>query len=242
MKYINELTKALRSSGVKHKDSLSEMLDHYSSQYEELAKTESDNQALMKVLKNIQSTNLKPINKQSMIQKHKYIFLTCAVLILSYASYNAMDTNQEFPQFENHQFVMELNDILDPPYGCPLKTQKISSAFGKQMHPIEKVLRLHKGIDFKADLGTDIFTVENGTVVDTGYDDKCGHFIEIQHDDIYSTRYHHLSNVMVKKNQSITKGTKIGEVGTSGLSTGPHLHYEIIKEGKNVDPKSYLKA
>ena len=244
MKYIEIIKNALIAARIKHGDSFDEMLDHYSSQYEELQNTNSPDQAMNIVLAKIQSTNLKQFNKQSMIQKHKYLFLTCSILILSIASYNAMQSSVDHVPEESSSYVLAANseEPMDPPYGSPLKSQDISSGFGKRMHPIKKVLKLHKGIDFKADLGTAVFTVEDGTVINTGFDEKNGNFIEIQHDEIYSTRYHHLGKILVKKDQTITKGTKIGEVGNTGFSTGPHLHYEIIKEGKNVDPEIYLKA
>jgi len=89
------------------------------------------------------------------------------------------------------------------------------------------------------------FTVvapSDGVITKTGYHSKKGNYIEIKHDDIYSTRYYHLSKIDVKTNQQITRGSKIGEIGTSGASTAPHLHYEVVKDGRNVDPGDYLKV
>jgi murein DD-endopeptidase MepM/ murein hydrolase activator NlpD len=109
-------------------------------------------------------------------------------------------------------------------------------------HPIKKAKKMHKGIDIKAKFGTEVIAPSDATVIDSGYDKLNGYFIELKHDDTYSTRYHHLSKVSVENNVKITKGQIIGEIGTSGLSTAPHLHYEVIKEGKHVDPAPYLNS
>ena len=111
-----------------------------------------------------------------------------------------------------------------------------------RMHPVQKVKRFHGGIDIRAAVGTPIVAPSDGTVIKAGYHKKKGNWIEIQHDDIYFTRYYHLSKIDVAVDQKITKGSKIGEVGNSGQSFGPHLHYEVIKDGKNVDPKGYIKV
>ena len=103
-------------------------------------------------------------------------------------------------------------------------------------------MKLHKGVDLIAPYGTDVISVVSGTVTAVGYSNGNGHYIEIKHDENYSTRYHHLSKVNVKKGDVVVSNQTIGAVGSSGKSTGPHLHYEIIENGTAIDPSEFLRA
>ncbi len=131
----------------------------------------------------------------------------------------------------------------DPPTIAPLEYAEvqITSNFGMRMHPITHVKKLHKGIDIKASHGTAVIAPSDGIIVAADYDESHGYYVEIKHDEIYSTRYHHLSKVSVTKDQKVVKEEKIGEIGSSGLSVAPHLHYEVIENGNNVDPLPFLK-
>ncbi len=114
------------------------------------------------------------------------------------------------------------------------------SGFGKRLHPIHKVLKFHGGIDFTAEIGTPIQATGNGKVIKVekkkrGY----GKNIIIDHGFGYKTRYAHMDEMHVKVGESVTKGQQIGTVGNTGTSTAPHLHYEVILNGKRVDPVDY---
>ncbi len=131
----------------------------------------------------------------------------------------------------------------DPPSIAPLKGDfKVTAEFGKKMHPVLKVKKHHKGIDFKAPIGTPVYAtsdgiVEKAKVQDTG----AGIHIIIRHDEAFQTAYYHLSKLEVKEGQKVKKGDLIGAVGSTGFSTGPHLHYEVRKNGTSVDPEPFLK-
>lgn len=117
---------------------------------------------------------------------------------------------------------------------------KLLSGFGMRIHPIHKVSKMHTGIDFTAPRGTAIQSTGNGTVVRvekrrTGY----GHNVIIDHGFGYKTLYGHMSRIDVKKGQKVKKGEIIGLVGSTGSSTAPHLHYEVIHNGRKVNPIDY---
>ena len=133
--------------------------------------------------------------------------------------------------------------LQDPPTISPLKGKfQITSGFGNRIHPIKKQPKMHKGVDFKAPMGTEVVATSDGVVEmvksnASGY----GNHIVIKHDDHYKTLYAQLSRMDVKEGDQVKKGQVIGAVGSSGFSTGPHLHYEVIKDGTHQDPKDYLR-
>jgi hypothetical protein len=114
------------------------------------------------------------------------------------------------------------------------------SGFGMRLHPVHKVRKMHAGIDFTAPRGTEIVATGAGKVVkvrkkSTGY----GHHVIIDHGFGYKTLYAHMSRIDVRVGQSVTKGQSIGLVGSTGTSTAPHLHYEVIHNNKKVNPINY---
>lgn len=115
----------------------------------------------------------------------------------------------------------------------------ITSPYGMRLHPIQRTVMMHEGIDVAANYGAPIFAIADGVVSDTSVSGIAGKTIMIQHDFNQSSRYAHLSVVLVKKGDAVTKGQIIGEVGSSGQSTGPHLHFEFYEKGKTVDPIQY---
>jgi murein DD-endopeptidase MepM/ murein hydrolase activator NlpD len=121
------------------------------------------------------------------------------------------------------------------------KLDRTSSGFGVRIHPLYKIPQFHSGQDFAAPIGTEIFATANGTVerVETsnwGYG-KC---VVIDHGFGYKTLYAHMSAFNATIGQKVKRGTLIGYVGNTGLSTGPHLHYEVIKGGQKVNPVNYF--
>lgn len=122
----------------------------------------------------------------------------------------------------------------------PVKTtdiKQISSYFGYRTDPIYKVTKYHSGMDFAASKGTDVYASGDGVVVELernywGY----GNVVTIDHGYGYQTRYAHLSKFAVKKGQKVKRGQLVGYVGSTGKATGPHLHYEVLKNEKQVDP------
>lgn len=119
--------------------------------------------------------------------------------------------------------------------------ERISSGFGYRIHPIYKVAKLHTGLDFTADIGTEIYATGDGVVekiesIYTGY----GNNVVVQHGYGYQTLYAHMSKILVKNGEKVKRGQLIGLVGNTGSSTGPHLHYEVIRNGEKVDPAFYF--
>lgn len=122
-------------------------------------------------------------------------------------------------------------------------TGVISSGFGWRVHPITGEKKLHKGVDFAAPTGTPIFAAADGIVTDAGWTNGgYGNIIELRHDDGSVTLYAHTNSVYVSKGQTVNRGQAIAEVGTTGRSTGPHLHFEVQPDGKTaVDPMDYIQ-
>jgi murein DD-endopeptidase MepM/ murein hydrolase activator NlpD len=115
---------------------------------------------------------------------------------------------------------------------------RISSRFGMRRHPILGYRRMHAGLDFKARHGTPIVAVTDGRVTGAGRMGGCGNAVRLRHDGGVDTRYCHMSRIAVNRGQSVRRGQVIGYVGSTGLSTGPHLHYEMYRGGRAIDPAS----
>ncbi len=114
----------------------------------------------------------------------------------------------------------------------------VSSRYGMRRHPILGYRRMHAGLDFRARRGTPIVAVTDGTVSSAGRAGGCGIAVRIKHGSNLSTRYCHMSRMSVKRGQTVRRGQVIGYVGSTGLSTGPHLHYEMYRGGKSINPAS----
>ncbi len=120
---------------------------------------------------------------------------------------------------------------------------QISSPFGWRIHPVTGVRTLHKGIDIAAPTGTPILAAAEGIVNDAGWDDGgYGNFVELRHPDGTLTLYAHASRILVSKGQEVSQGQLIAEVGSTGRSTGPHLHFEVMINKVAVDPSPYLRS
>ena len=118
----------------------------------------------------------------------------------------------------------------------PIDGARLSSGFGRRKHPILGYTKMHKGIDFAAPRGTPIYAAGNGTIQHAGRKGAYGNFILIRHNATYSTAYAHLQKLNTAKGRRVKQGQIIGYVGTTGRSTGPHLHYEIRRSGRQVNP------
>jgi len=128
------------------------------------------------------------------------------------------------------------------PVGVPLASQRVSSRFGNRLDPFLKRPAFHAGIDFVAASGTTVRSTAPGVVVSAGWNGGYGKMVEIEHADGISTRYGHLSAVLVSVGDEVAAGAPVGRVGSTGRSTGPHLHYETLRRGKAVNPAAYLAA
>lgn len=137
----------------------------------------------------------------------------------------------------------ELNHVPTLPPLATIHMDLILSGFGSRINPFHKGLYEHPGIDLSAPRGTEVLATAPGTIVhisrssvQAGY----GNYVEIDHGNGFRTRYTHLDDILIRSGQKVSKGQVIGTVGNSGGSTVPHLHYEILFEGKPVDPVIYM--
>ena len=118
----------------------------------------------------------------------------------------------------------------------PVPYSRRTSGFGMREHPILHTQRAHLGVDYAAPTGTPVMSVADGVVVESGFQGAFGNMVVVQHNARQSTVYAHLSRMNVKRGQTIKQGDIVGAVGTTGLSTGPHLHFEFRINGRHVDP------
>ena len=116
----------------------------------------------------------------------------------------------------------------------------ITSAYGMRYHPILKYNKMHTGVDIGAPSGADIVAADSGTVIQTGWLGGYGQVVVLDHGGGISTLYAHMSTIIAVNGSSVTKGQVIGKVGSTGWSTGPHLHFEVRINGAYTDPMSYI--
>jgi murein DD-endopeptidase MepM/ murein hydrolase activator NlpD len=161
---------------------------------------------------------------------------------LSLALNNSALLNQGIKKLEEtwrdqHQWLRQL------PTGSPIANQiGLSSNYGTRIDPFTNLLAQHPGVDFSAPTGTPILAAGDGLVLRAEYDSAYGNFIEIAHADQFVSKYAHASKMHVKAGQRIQRGQVIAEVGNTGRSTGPHLHYEISHQGKMINPTQILRT
>ncbi len=123
----------------------------------------------------------------------------------------------------------------------PIEFSRVSSNFSTgRRHPILGTMRAHKGVDLAAPSGTPIRSVADGVVTRAGWAGGHGNHVEIKHEGGYTTGYSHLSSIGVKQGQRVKQGNTIGRVGSTGMSTGPHLHYEFKVNGVHKDPMKQI--
>jgi Membrane proteins related to metalloendopeptidases len=124
----------------------------------------------------------------------------------------------------------------------PAANNVITCPYGMRKHPITGVRKLHTGIDLRASTGTKVYAANSGTVTTSGYSSAWGNYIIISHGGGLTTLYAHLSRRSVSKGNKVKRGDIIGYTGNTGYSTGPHLHFEIDKNGTPYDPLTEFKG
>jgi murein DD-endopeptidase MepM/ murein hydrolase activator NlpD len=149
---------------------------------------------------------------------------------------------------EDKLVVMEnlvLNENLKKevePSGRPIIKGWLSSYFGMRTHPLSGRREMHKGIDFAGKMGGPVIAVAKGVVTYAGKRYNYGNLVEIAHGNGYTTRYAHNSKILVSVGDTVEKGFQIAEIGSSGRSTGPHVHFEVIKNGREINPVRFIRA
>lgn len=128
----------------------------------------------------------------------------------------------------------------DATWLLPCNYRSFTSPFGWRIHPIYKVWRFHYGVDLAGPKGTDIVATRAGKVIKTSYDSSSGYYVTIDHGDGFTSKYLHLTHYIVKPGDTVSAGQKIGEMGSTGASTGSHLHFSILYNGNHVNPAYYI--
>lgn len=138
---------------------------------------------------------------------------------------------------KGHDEMLKCIPAIQPVSNKDLK--KTASGYGIRIDPIYKTTKFHAGMDFSASPGTPVYATGDGVVVKAGWETGYGNTIEVNHGFGYMTRYAHLSAYKVRRGQKVVRGEVIGAVGSTGKSTGPHLHYEVHVKGKVQNPVNY---
>ena len=156
-------------------------------------------------------------------------------------------SRQIYMQSKSFDEVVELCKKQDDMLACIPAIQPVAnkdlkqtaSGYGNRIDPIYMTVKFHAGMDFSANVGTPVYATGNGTVQKAGWEGLYGNCIVIKHGFGYVTRYAHLSKIDVKVGQKVVRGETIGKVGSTGKSTGPHLHYEVHLKGQIMNPVNY---
>ncbi len=161
---------------------------------------------------------------------------------LLYTSFSPRDKKSEFWLFSNEKKTENFYDKNGKTAkrrlrATPINGARISSGFGGRKHPILGYRKMHTGVDFAAPTGTPVLAAGSGTVEYAAWNGAAGKYIRIRHTDGYKTAYFHLSRINVSVGKYVKQDQIIGKVGSTGRSTGPHLHYEVILNGKKINPK-----
>ncbi len=180
------------------------------------------------------------IKDKNVLQENVIIALHEKVDLLRRKLYIESKSQDEVVQLaENKQKLYAAIPAIQPVSNKQLIA--LASGFGFRVHPIYKVKKLHTGIDFAASIGTPIYATADGKVIEvsikfSGY----GKMVEIDHGFGYRTRYAHMHDFSVRQGQAVKRGDLIGYVGNTGLSTAPHLHYEVLMNGTHINPVHYF--
>jgi murein DD-endopeptidase MepM/ murein hydrolase activator NlpD len=148
---------------------------------------------------------------------------------------------QEKTASKGQYYTLDGNSLRKAFLASPLEFSRMTSGFGGRMHPIAKQFRMHNGVDYAAATGTPIRSVGDGVVEFSGVQRGYGNVVEIKHRDGKSTLYAHMNSIAVRQGQSVEQGQNIGTVGSTGWSTGPHLHFEFRINGVHHDPMTLAK-
>lgn len=149
--------------------------------------------------------------------------------------------NDLFTVMESRLFDQKIRKLMIPTQH-PVQSGNLGSSFGWRIDPFTGRSALHTGLDFQALSGTPILAAAGGVVVTQEFHGEYGNMVEVDHGNELVTRYAHASRVLVKKGDLVKRGQKIAEVGTTGRSTGAHLHFEVMVQGVLQDPQKFLSA
>ncbi|MBS1979112.1 MAG: peptidoglycan DD-metalloendopeptidase family protein [Bacteroidetes bacterium] len=163
-----------------------------------------------------------------------YLVVAPLIVFLLFAfSERPTESQDSNPPGDTHASIPSLSPVN-------MKTARVVSSYGKRKHPYTGKMSFHTGIDLQSEEGEPVMAPADGVISSTGYDSLNGNYLFITHDEVFSTKYSHLRNILLNQGNKVKSGETIGFVGSTGMSTGPHLHYEVIMNGEPVDPAPYL--
>ena len=214
---------------------MQQKLDYYSSQFMEmkssmiaLKKAEIEFRRLFsvkskeKILESLDTSDTGSIDMESLKQEIKL----------------SMETIGEIKDYLSQQ-----RDLyVSTPRGWPVEGGHISSSFGSRNHPRSGDHQFHSGVDIAADPGKPVIATADGIVSFSGWSGGSGNLVALEHGFGYSTYYAHNKMLVVKVGQKVKRGDIIGYIGSTGNSTGPHVHYEVWRDSKPMDPSAYLEG
>lgn len=217
-----------------HYDSIKGELAFYKDQYSEIESTISSLTVASNELKSLFSLNSREDVLENMHDTDKG---SLDRKILSKQIDQTMKTRPEISQF-----IGSANSLfMATPLGWPVKGS-VTSKYGERPHPTEQVSDFHTGIDIAAKPGSNITATSDGIVIFSGRSGSNGNLVAIEHGYGYRTYFGHNKKNLVKVGQTVKRGDVIALLGSTGNTTGPHLHYEIWKDGRSINPQAYLKG
>lgn len=134
----------------------------------------------------------------------------------------------------------EIKAIRPLPLGFPVRATGFSSTFGARLDPLNGQEAFHEGIDLRGNPGAMVKATADGTVVEQGYNDDYGWYVRLGHDNNYTTLYAHNQKLLIRQGDKVVRGQTIALLGNTGRTTGPHLHYEIRRHNRPINPAKYL--
>lgn len=166
--------------------------------------------------------------------------VACMLFAFAFTSNDKIKPRPQFQSVKSVSIVPTAQDNIPTLFPVDISQLKSVVCYGERMHPIFKEMKMHTGLDFVMAEGSDIVATADGFILEAAYDGAHGNYIIIKHGDTYRTRYSHMKGLVVKAGQNVKAGETIGHVGSTGISTGPHLHYEVYEKNKQVDPKGFM--
>lgn len=205
---------------------------------EDLVKKEEIERIKLNEMKKIQEIEEKLIYMEKFLEK-KGINKDLSMGGLYLPSDDPNRLNGEYLDLISKRTENTIKTLRTYPIGSPVDSS-VSSVYGYRIDPFKKKRAFHSGIDFYGSVGDIVKTTADGVVERAGYNGGYGKCVIVKHKNGFKTLYAHLSKIKVVKGQKVSSGEEIGKIGSTGRSTGPHLHYEIIKNGKKINPKKYI--
>ncbi|TFH93476.1 M23 family metallopeptidase [Vibrio ouci] len=192
----------------------------------------------LKTLKSELENDLSEREERVQLVSERLVELEKVLGVASESTEHSLDARLDIAAITSNVRLAMLNQI---PSGSPVGDVRLSSGFGKRIHPVTKTSKMHRGLDFAANTGTKVYAPADGVVEVTRHSNKgSGNFLRLQHSFGFSSSYSHLKGFKVKSGEFVRKGQLIAISGNSGLSSGPHLHYEVRFVGRALNPRSFV--